>query len=142
MPSESRRLPRRSKIRQVRQILLAAMHGALARFHVPAPEPLELEAADDLHKIEISLKPIGRLEQAAASTWLPLSPLEALIVDKLKSAKSIEPGRAVLGKNLARALDLPYDTRLKTILRNLVDRRVLTHDDDVPGYSIAPRSGQ
>jgi hypothetical protein len=127
--------PRRSRQDALRTRLTGEAYRLLSLIRGKIHESISVAASHELGKIEIRLLP-----SAAASSGdgpLPFSSYEARIVEKVRDLKIKFPHRPVLGKNIAHALGMEQpEPRLKNLIRNLVDRQVLEHDD-TDGYSIA-----
>lgn len=109
-------------------------HSLLAFIRRPIREAIQVNVADSFGILEIHLIPPGGAPKPS-SAWLLLSPIETLIIDRLRRYRQEHPQAVVLGKNLE-MLTGQAGAKLRILVRNLVDRGILAHDDEA-GYSVA-----
>jgi len=100
----------------------------LALFGKRLDRPLTVRAGDKSHTVLITVAPADDSPSAAPEQFPGnyFSPLEASIYLALASGP-------LLGKVIARRTSQDYNTCLRTILSNLVQRKVLVHSDE--GYA-------
>ena len=99
-------------------------------------EPVTVSIDDDLAHLELLLSPAGSAVQRASPHWMMLSPFEARLVEKLQAAKVSRPDDSIIGKRLAALCGVEYDSTFRVLLKNLVDRRIVLHDD-TDGYAVS-----
>jgi hypothetical protein len=103
----------RNKLKARAYTLLAVVRAALDR-------TVTVKARDDLHQVTVVISPAGEeCAPAADQGGLFFSPLEAAIVN------SLDHTTFVLGKQLAKNASQKYTPKIKTLIGNLVQRRIL-----------------
>jgi hypothetical protein len=113
----------RAKLRSLLWDMLAAV------LDQADPKPLSLRVRSGDMEATASIGPPAT--QGSATGGLQFSGREWAIVQALSG------GKALIGKQIAAAAKLPFDGRLKVLLVNLVDRKVLQRAKDRPGYQWA-----
>jgi len=109
-----------------------ASGSSFSNAFAPLEAPLVVPAADEDHRVIITIKP-ACLSPDAPSERLPgrwLSDAEQLVW------KCLGPDEWLVGKEIAARCGREHDTKLRYLLMNLEDRGVLLHEDG-RGYARA-----
>lgn len=110
--------------RATRARILALAYQVLSDLSDHPNGPLTVSASDELGSITVTFTPAG----SSAGSNLSLSQIERDIVQALSAGP-------MGGKQLAARAGYPYNSTLRIILANLVDRGILATGDQ--GYSLS-----
>jgi hypothetical protein len=114
--------------RRVRDLLRARLWQVLAELAGDNAISLTVACHDDLHKARLTIGPAGSL--APPGQPLPpcyFSPIELLVVG------AIGPGASLTLKEIVKHSGVKPTTEVRTLVRNLKARGVLTHCPGAPG---------
>lgn len=129
--------PRRRRLGNVRDMLKGRAYGVLAAIRTKVPRVLRVVARNKTQTVMIVISPAGTEADEGPRPGRWLSSCEQLIVDRVREVKRSTPHEKMTQGTIAARAALPLDPAFKAIVRNLVDRQILTHDDN-SGYDLAP----
>ena len=125
-------LPRRQRRAALRDLYKGKAFTLLALTKIQVSRPITVRAKNGANAVTITVAPVGTPDEPAGPVGRFFSPAETLIVDRLRAATG-----PLTGPQIAKATGMPYEGHIfKALLRNLVDRDVVTHVDGV-GYTLA-----
>lgn len=135
----TRRTPRTSSARlMAAHQIKAAHHQLLAMVQLPNRR-IRVKTRTRGATIVTELVPDGDPDPIAGpQPGLWLSPMETLILDRIRKllAPGSVAGKKITGGMLSGRAGYTPDPQFKAVLRNMVDRRILTLDDET-GYGLA-----
>ena len=130
--------PARSRTKSVRDLVKGRAFTLLGLLRFKLPRVVRVRARNESHVVTIILAPADQADAepaGRAGRWL--STAETLIVDRVREAKRTSPREKVTQATISARAGLPLDPAFKAIVRNLVDRQILTYDD-AAGYDLTP----
>jgi hypothetical protein len=122
----------RSARQVLRNKLKARAYTILAVLKEPLASPLTVRAADRSHQVTVTVALAGQTADTPpeAQGGLFLSPLEAAIVNALDHETWL------IGKQIGKRVSQPYTGRLRGIVYNLIERRILCKNPEGQGYRL------
>lgn len=134
MPPKS---PRNRRLASVRDLLKGRAYTLLGLLRIKVSRTLRVQARNRTHQVTIILSPLdGTEDDSGPRPGLWLSPCERLIVERVREMRRSMPAERITQAAIAARAALPLDPGFKAVLRNLVDRQILTQDD-AAGYALA-----
>lgn len=126
---------RKRRLSSVRDLLKGRAYTLLGLLSIRSTRVIRVRARNKTQTLTIVLAPAGT-ETSDTMPGRHLSPCEQLIVLRIRELRLAAPQEKVTQSLVSGRTGLPLDTAFKTIIRNLVDRQILTHDGD-NGYDLA-----
>lgn len=114
----------------LRSILHVYAWQIVTRVQSPPDEAITVEVDQDNLAVRVEVAPVNPAEKSNPAMRYPgawLSPVERLVWNALAD-------KPLIGKQIAAKIGEEYDSTLKVLLRNLVNRGVITHDE-TGGYA-------
>lgn len=129
--------PARPSVARTRDRLKGCAYSLLAvlRFKLPRVVTVRVKSRKNAVTIIAGPADVATGETGPrAGRWL--SSAETLIVERVRMSRRENPREKLTGAMISARAGMPLDQGFKMLVRNLVDRQILTHDD-AAGYDLA-----